>query len=269
MKTFVCTLVAGACLALSATTALAQQTMATVKERGKIIVGVKSDYRPFSFTDPSGTIIGMEPDLVADLGKRLGVPVEFVPVTSANRIQFLQQGKIDLIVATMVILPERKKIIEISEPYYGGSANALTSKSNGFKAWEDLRGKPVCGYQGNIYNRRAVEEFGIHLVALKNAVEALAALKAGNCVAYLDDITTFGALLQDPEWQSYEAPLPQLDFEPWGMGARKDDTEMLNALNSAVADWHKTGFLLSLEKKWKLPPSKFLADESKRASAGQ
>lgn len=263
MNKFVFALFTAACLTIAATAAHAQQTMAAVKERGKLIIGVKSDYRPFSYTDPSGKIVGMEPDMAADLAHRLGVPVEFVPVTSANRIQFLEQGKIDLIIATMVILPERKKIIEITEPYYGGSPNALTNKSNGFKAWEDLRGKPVCGYQGSIYNRRAVEEFGIKLVALKTSVEALAALKAGNCVAYLDDITTFGALLQDPDWQGYEAPMPQLNFEPWGMGVRKDDAELVSYLNSVITEWHKTGFLLGLEKKWKLPASKFLADQNK------
>lgn len=263
MTKFVFALFTAACLTMAATAAHAQQTMAAVKERGKLIIGVKSDYRPFSYTDPSGKIVGMEPDIAADLARRLGVSFEFVPVTSANRIQFLEQGKIDLIIATMVILPERKKIIEITEPYYGGSPNALTNKSNGFKAWEDLRGKPVCGYQGSIYNRRAVEEFGIKLVALKTSVEALAALKAGNCVAYLDDITTFGALLQDPDWQGYEAPMPQLNFEPWGMGVRKDDAELVSYLNSVIAEWHKTGFLLGLEKKWKLPASKFLADQNK------
>ena len=65
-----------------------------IKKRGTLIVGVKADYKPYGFRDPSGAIVGIEPDLAADVAKRLGVKLEFVPVAAANRIEFLQQGKI-------------------------------------------------------------------------------------------------------------------------------------------------------------------------------
>ena len=72
-----------------------------IKQRGTLIVGVKADYKPFGYRDPTGNIVGIEPDLAADVAKRLGVKLELVSVAASNRIEFLQQGKIDLLFATM------------------------------------------------------------------------------------------------------------------------------------------------------------------------
>src|SRR4051812_36803077 len=71
-------------------------TLDRIKERGPIVVGVKSDFKPWGFLDPMGKPIGMEIDLAADVAQRLGVKLNLVPVQTANRIDFLRQGKIDL-----------------------------------------------------------------------------------------------------------------------------------------------------------------------------
>src|SRR4249920_941035 len=101
-----------------------------IKKRGTLIVGVKADYKPYGFRDPSGAIVGIEPDLAADVAKRLGVKLELVPVVSSNRMQFLQQGKIDMMIATMSDTPERRKIVDIIDPdYYASGTNVLAKKS--------------------------------------------------------------------------------------------------------------------------------------------
>ncbi|MFS8086326.1 MAG: transporter substrate-binding domain-containing protein, partial [Acidobacteriota bacterium] len=64
-------------------------TMASIKQKGKMVVGVKADYKPFGYTDPSGKIVGLEIDLANDLAKRLGVQIELVPVVAANRMEFV------------------------------------------------------------------------------------------------------------------------------------------------------------------------------------
>src|SRR5688500_10956669 len=92
---------AGAGLAALATFALtaipaAAQTLEKIKQRGVLVVGTKADYKPFGFRDPSGAIIGFEPDMAKDVADKLGVKLELEPVVSSNRMQFLQQGKIDL-----------------------------------------------------------------------------------------------------------------------------------------------------------------------------
>ena len=78
-------------------------TLDDVRKRGTVRIGVKADYKPWGFRDPSGNIIGMEIDLAQDVADRLGVELETVPVVGSNRMQFLQQGKIDIIIATMGI----------------------------------------------------------------------------------------------------------------------------------------------------------------------
>src|SRR2546421_4455217 len=87
-------------LALSLAPA-AGQTLDKIKQRGVLVVGSKADYKPFGFRDPAGNIVGFEPDLARDVAERLSARLELEPVVSSNRMQFLQQGKIDLMIATM------------------------------------------------------------------------------------------------------------------------------------------------------------------------
>jgi hypothetical protein len=135
----------------------------TVKQKGVLTVGTKADYRPFGFLDPSGKIVGFEADLAADVAKRLGVKLELLPVVASNRIQFLQQGKIDMMIATMSDTPERRKIVDIVEPsYYGSGTNVLAPKSAKLTSWEGLRGKKICLIQGSFYNKELQEKYGNH-----------------------------------------------------------------------------------------------------------
>ena len=83
---------------------------------------------------------GLEVDLANDVAKRLGVQVELVPVIAANRMEFLKQGRIDLMIATMAYKPDRAEVIGIPEPfYYAGAANVFAKKNSGLKTWADSR----------------------------------------------------------------------------------------------------------------------------------
>ncbi len=237
-------------------------TMASVKQKGKLVVGVKADYKPFGFTDPSGKIVGLEVDLASDVAKRLGAQIELVPVIAANRMEFLKQGRIDLMIATMAYKPDRGEVVGIPEPfYYAGAANVFAKKSSGLKAWADLKGKPVCAIQGAYYNRRTGEEFGASLVVFKGVTEAMAALEAGNCVGVVFDTTFFAGIMGDAKWADYAMVLPSIDPEPWGVGVRKDDPKFAAYMSDVIKDWHKTGYLLTLEKKWGIPQSPYLVEQ--------
>ncbi len=252
----------GLAIVLAAPAWAQSDTMASVKQKGKIVVGVKADYKPFGYTDPSGKIVGLEIDLANDVAKRLGVGIELVPVIAANRMEFLKQGRIDLMIATMAYKPDRAEVIGIPEPfYYAGAANVFAKKSSGLKAWADLKGKPVCGIQGAYYNRRTGEEFGANLVVFKGVAEAMAALEAGNCVGTVFDTTYFAGIMGDPKWGDYAMVLPAIDPEPWGVGVRKDDPKFQGYMSDVIKDWHKTGFLLGLEKKWGIPQSPYLVEQ--------
>ena len=256
------TAIAALALAMAGTAVAQSDTIASVKQKGKLVVGVKADYKPFGYTDPSGKIVGLEIDLASDVAKRLGVQAELVPVIAANRMEFLKQGRIDLMIATMAYKPDRAEVIGIPQPYYyAGAANVFAKKSSGLKQWSDLKGKPVCGIQGAYYNRRTGEEFGANLVVFKGVTEAMAALEAGNCVGTVFDTTYFAGIMGDPKWADYAMVLPSIDPEPWGVGVRKDDAKFAAYMSDVIKDWHKTGYILQLEKKWGIPESPFLVEQ--------
>ena len=232
--------------------------MSDIKARGTLIVGTKADYRPFGFLDPSGKVVGFEPDLAADIAKRLGVKLELVPVVASNRIQFLQQGKIDLMIATMSDTPERRKIVDILDPnYYGSGTNVLAKKSDGIKSWEQLKGKKVCLIQGAFYNKELQEKYGVEGVAFPGTAEALTALRNGNCLAYSYDDTQIVGEMQKPEWKDYEMPLNSILVVPWGVAVKQGEKAFGEFVSKAIVDWHKTGYIRSLETKWGVKPTKF------------
>jgi polar amino acid transport system substrate-binding protein len=241
--------------ALSATLiALAARADAVdvIKKRGTLIVGSKADYKPYGFRDSSGKIVGIEPDLAAHLAKKLGVKLELVPVVSSNRMQFLQQGKIDVLLATMSITSDRRKVVWILDPaYYSSGTNILSPKKAHFTKWEDLRGKPVCGIQGAFYNKKTAEVYGANIVAFKSTPEVYTALKQGRCVGFVyDDSSIMGTLADKADWADYEMPLPTIDETPWGMAVRFNEYRLYGMVSEEIQKWHGNGTILAEEKKW-------------------
>ncbi len=251
---------------MSASQANAQSpTLDRIKSSSVLRVGVKTDYRPFGFLDPTGKIVGIEPNLAADLAKRLNVRLELVPVQTANRIEFLQQGRIDVMIATLGVNEQRRKVVGMIEPfYYAGGTGLLVRKSANIKRWEDVRDKDICATQGAIYNRGVVQQYGAKLVAFPGTVEAQNALLTGSCIGFLQDSTLLGAIVAsgDPKWAEFETPLPVEELQPWAVAVPLAElgTEFGDFVRRAVTDWHRSGLLLAEEKKWGIPATKFLAE---------
>ena len=200
------------------------QTLDKIKSRGVLVVGTKADYKPFGFRDPSGAIVGFEPDIGKEVADKLGVKLELEPVVSSNRMQFLQQGKIDLMIATMNDKPDRRQVVGIIDPlYYASGVNVLASRKAALKTWEQLKGQKVCGIQGAWYNKPVAEKYGADIVAFKGQAEAETALMQGNCIAWVYDDTAFAERLADAKWKDYEMPLETI-LERWrpthGRGSR-------------------------------------------------
>ena len=103
--------------------------MAKIQDRGEITIGVKYDVPPFGFKNPqSGEIEGFDVDMGNLIAEELGVEPKFVEAISDNRIPFLQQGEVDLILSTMTINQERDTEIEFSEPYYVARGRILVPR---------------------------------------------------------------------------------------------------------------------------------------------
>jgi polar amino acid transport system substrate-binding protein len=249
-------------------TGLAQaDTLEDIKKKGTLVVGVKADYPPYGTRDPSGEIVGMEIDMAKDVATRLGVKVQLEPVVASNRMQFLQQGKIDLMIATMSVNDERKKAVGIVEPYYyAGGVALLAAKSANIKTGADLKGKPVCAIQGSYYNNDIQSKMTqTDLVAFKGVPENEQALLNGQCVGFAyDDVLLIYKKKADAEkWKDFEVvKLTEITPLPWGLAVKTEDKDSAwgKFMSEAVTDWHKKGTLVEWEKKWLGENTQWLVD---------
>ena len=105
MKNLLTTLISGVVLTGLSTSvvqaACTNDVWNKVMERGKIVIGVKADYKPWGYRNENGDLVGMEIDMAMEVAEKMGVEAELVPVQSAERMQFLEQGQVDMFIATM------------------------------------------------------------------------------------------------------------------------------------------------------------------------
>jgi polar amino acid transport system substrate-binding protein len=228
-----------------------------IRARGVLVVGTKADYEPLGFLDPKGRVVGMEPDLAAELARRLQVSLKIVPVTSASRIKELQAGNVDLIIATMGITDERRKIAGIVDPpYYASGAGILYRHGLHVDELQDLAEKTVCVVDGNIFLVELRSNYPqVKTEVLKDLSLAEQALFGQKCDGiFFDDLPLFYMKKSQPErFKDYEF-LQLIEIDPllWGMAVRLGQEKKAwgSFVSKTIIDWHRNGFLLQVEKKW-------------------
>ncbi len=267
MKKVICSVSASAML-LASTSAFAAKctndVWNKVMKRGKVVVGVKADYKPWGFRDASGKIVGMEIDMAQAAADAMGVDLEVVAVQSSNRMQFLQQGKIDMMIATMSDRADRRKIVGIVQPnYYTSGTNVLSPKALNISSWKDLKGKPVCGKQGAFYNKIVTERHGAKVIAFTGNAEAKQALRDKKCVAWVYDDSSIGSDLSSGNWDGFEMPLNSEDDNPWGLAVplAEKDCVFGQFMSGLSFNMLQSGKLIELEKKWGIQPTAYLEDK--------
>lgn len=211
-------------------------------------------FKPFGFRESNGDLVGFDVDLARDVAKMLNVKLELVPVTSANRMQLLQQGRIDVIIGAMGDNADRRKIVGMVEPHYFASGPNVLAKAGAFKDWLDLRGQAVCTKQGLAYIRLVQQEFGAKILAFADLPEALQALRTNRCAAMLTDDFQAASLLATDDWKGWEAPLPPREQMGWSIGVPLGEQSSAFGLlmAGAVYNWHASGKFVELGKKWQV-----------------
>lgn len=258
------TLILVAAAALMASSAVSAQTLDRIRERGKVVIGLKTDFRPFGFIDANGQHVGLEIDLANDLAARLKVDVEKVSVTSAQRIEALQQGRVDMILATLSDNAQRRTQVGMIEPfYYSGGSALMTKQDSPITWWDDVRNRKLCGTQGAYYNPLITARYGADVITFPNIGEAQAALLDGKCEGFLQDSTLLAAAVQDPRWKDYHSPLPVEDEVGWNIAVpmAERDGPWGQFIKETIIDWHRKGIILDLEKKWGLKPTSSLVSK--------
>jgi len=261
-------LVAGTGLLLLAGPALAQTSLANtleeVKKRGLVRVAVRQDVPGFGIVDEKGATVGFDVDIATELAKRLGVKIELVPVTAATRIPLLQQGRIEMIVATLTHYRERDKVIDFTIGYFWTGQKLMVKKDSGIKSAADMTGKRAGTTVGALAlkNLAAAQPKAIGQT-FEGYPEAFLAMQRGLIDAVVADIIILAGLrANSPSPDDYVIVGDSLGGGDYAIGVRENDSKWRDALNFDLQDMWKDGTWDKIYAKWIGPGSKLNLEKS-------
>lgn len=239
-----------AALAFSMQTAGAEALDDVIKA-GVLKVAVPQDFPPFGSVNAEMKPQGLDIDVAALIAKRMGVKLELVPVTSTNRVPYLQTKKVDLVISSMGKNPEREKAIDFSEayaPFYNGVFGPADQKVT---AAADLAGKTVGVTRG------AVEDLELSKIAPPTATIKRYEDNNGTISAFLSgqvqlvatgNVVAAAILAKNPP----KKPEPKflIKNSPCFIGLNKGEPKLQAKVNAILADVKKDGELNALTVKW-------------------
>jgi polar amino acid transport system substrate-binding protein len=242
----------GLTLVLLASTARADQ-LSDIKARGTLVCGVLANFEPFGYQDPaSRDIVGYDVDYCKGVAKALGVKPVLQVVSMEARIPELLQGRIDVLAAVLGYSPARAGQLDFTHQYYV-ARQILAVKSGGpFKVRDDLNGKRVSTIKGssNIAIMGQVMP-SVQLVSYDDAPSAFLAMvqgKANGFVVSEPIMHRFAAKLGTNI--KVEALSPPVGLEHWGLGIKKGEPALLDAVNNALDGMEKSGESQQIFDKW-------------------
>ncbi|MFY7905701.1 MAG: transporter substrate-binding domain-containing protein [Burkholderiaceae bacterium] len=257
------------CIGLSALASEPQaSTLQAIKKRGVLVVGVKKDVPLWGMLNPTTQKLeGLEVDLARDLAKRLGVKLELVGLLTAERLDWLESRRVDVLIATVANTPERRSQMTFVLPHYHASGTSVVArKSEQFSDWSDLRNRRICSRRDAYFNRPVAVKYGADIVALYSAKHALQALRDGRCAGFLYGDTQISALLADPLYKDrYEMALPPINLTPWAVTIHRLDkgSDLEAAVSQVLVQWFREGVISSLQKEWGLHTPAFTREREK------
>jgi len=229
----------------------ADSTMAKLASAGKITIGTKFDQPLFGQKGLDGKPVGFDVEIGKLMAAKLGIPadkIEWVETVSANREQFLKQGKVDMIVATYTINDKRKAEVDFAGPYYeAGQALMVNKDNNSITKPEDVKGKNVCSVTGSTPASTIVEKYGAVLVPAATYSACLEPLRNHQVEAVTtDNVILAGFVSKEPD--AFKLASDQtFTKEPYGIGLKKDDTAFRTWVNDQLEASDKDG---SYKKAW-------------------
>ena len=200
-------------------------------ESGKIRIGIKFDQPGLGFKK-SGTYVGFDVDVAKYVAKKLGYSEDEIvwkEAPSKQREAMLQNGDVDMILASYSITDERKKAVSFAGPYFVAGQDLLVRKDDrSIKGPEDLNGKRLCSVTGSTSAATVKEKFAseVQLMEQPGYAECATALFSG----IVDAVTTDDIILGKPFTQEY-----------YGVGIKKGDTQLATKINNAIVDMIQDG----------------------------
>jgi putative glutamine transport system substrate-binding protein len=229
-------------------------TLADIKKRGKLIVGVKYDVPTFGFLNPqTNKLEGFDVDMAKAVAKRIfgnEEAVEFTEAVSANRIPYLNEGKVDVIFSTMTANAERAEQIDFSDCYYVAGQALLVPTNSTITDVNGLAGKTVGTVSGST-SEKNIRQFApeAKVELFTTYAEAVQAMESGRVeVVTTDDIILYGFAKRSPD--KFKVVGGQFTTEPYAAGVKKGNSDLLAEVNGAIRDLKQNGGWATSYKTW-------------------
>jgi glutamate transport system substrate-binding protein len=218
-------------------------TMAELAEAGTITVGTKFDQPLFGLVGPDGVPVGFDVEIAKIIASELGIDeenIEWVETVSANREPFIENGQVDIVVATYTINDKRKEVVSFAGPYYmAGQSILVLADNDDIESEEDLVGQPVCSVTGSTPAAK-LAEIGAEPVLTDTYSNCLEPLRGGQVVAVSTDNVILAGLAAQNEGEFKVVGEPFTE-EPYGIGLALEDTEFRNWINDVLEAAYEDG----------------------------
>lgn len=211
------------------------RTLDEIKESGTINIGVFSDKNPFGYVDENGEYQGYDVYFAERLAEDLGVEINYVSTEAASRIEYLQTGKVDIILANFTVTDERKEEVDFALPYMNVALGVVSPDSNVIESLDDLGAEDaVIVISGTTAETYLTENYpDITLQKYDSYAAAKTALENGNGVAWANDNTEVIAFALQNE--GYTVGIPSLGSEDTiAPAVTKGNTSLLDWINEEI-----------------------------------
>jgi glutamate transport system substrate-binding protein len=221
----------------------AGSTMAKLYEAQSITIGTKFDQPLFGLVNPNNVPEGFDVEIGKIIAAELGIAadkIKWVETVSANREPFIENGQVDIVIATYTINDKRKESISFAGPYYfAGQSILVLANNTDINGPDDLKGKKVCSVTGSTPAEK-LAEIGAEPVLTDAYSNCLEPLRNGQVVAVSTDNVILAGLAAQNEGEFKLAGTPFTD-EPYGIGLAKNDTEFRMWINDIIEKAYKDG----------------------------
>ncbi len=218
-------------------------TMAELAEAGTITVGTKFDQPLFGLVGPSGVPEGFDVEIAKIIASELGISeenIEWVETVSANREPFIENGDVDIVVATYTINDTRKEVVSFAGPYYmAGQSILVLADNDDIQSEDDLVGQPVCSVTGSTPAEK-LAEIGAEPLLTDTYTNCLEPLRSGQVVAVSTDNVILAGLAAQNEGEFKVVGEPFTE-EPYGIGLALEDDEFRNWINDVLEASYEDG----------------------------
>ncbi|GEJ58876.1 amino acid ABC transporter substrate-binding protein [Anaeromyxobacter diazotrophicus] len=248
-------LLAALCLAAVHGNALAaDSSLAAVKAKGKLVLGLDDSFPPMGFRNDDNQIVGYDIDLARDVARRLGVELVPQPIDWNAKEQELNTGKIDCIWNGFTITDERKQAMAFTQPYLRNAQVVVVKKGSPYSTLASLKGKKV-GLQAGSSAAGALEAATAfrgslaQVVEFKDNLTALMDLEARGVDAVVMDLIVAEDNIKR-SGKAYRVLQESLAPEVFGVGFRKNDLALRDAVQGALQAMAADGTLAKVTTKW-------------------